>query len=105
MVNLTVPPLDIKEGDTLRMKCVARLIPPTSGGSFSWTLNTKPLSNGDRVNIQSTYDPLGHLHLSELLLLDLLWKDDGKYLSNLLFISLGQPGLSVRGQPGCSKAV
>ena len=88
MVNLTVPPLDIKEGDTLRMKCVARLIPPTSGGRFSWRLNSKPLSNGDRVNIQSTYDPLGDLHVSELLLLDLSWKDVGNYLSYHLFMSL-----------------
>ena len=77
-MNFTVLPFDINEGNMSRMECVARLNPPTSGGSFSWMLNDQSLSNGDRVEIKSDYDPLGKLHPSRLLLKDLSWKDSGK---------------------------
>ena len=78
-VNLTVPPFDINEGNTSRMECVAKLNPPHHGGSFSWMLKGQPLRNGERVNIKSKYDPLGELHVSEMLLRNLSWKDGGRF--------------------------
>ena len=87
-MNFTVPPFDITEGNTSRMECVARLNPPTREGSFSWMLKDQSLSNGERVNIKSEYDPLGKLHTSRLLLKDLTWKDSGKVVSIILLILL-----------------
>ena len=59
------------------MECVAKLNPPYRGGSFSWMLKGQPLRNGERVNIKSEYDPLGELHTSRFLLVDLTWRDSG----------------------------
>ena len=78
-INLTIPPFDINEGNTFRMECVADLNPPNHGGSFSWMLNGQPLRNGERVNIKSKYDPLGEVHVSEMLLRDVSWKDEGRF--------------------------
>ena len=70
------------------MECVAHLNPPNCGGSFSWMLKDQPLRNGERVNIKSEYDPLGELHTSRLLIVDLSWKDSGKVVFINFLISL-----------------
>ena len=63
-------------------------------GSFEWELKGKVLMNGQRINIDTTYDVCSGLHHSQVTLKQPSWRDTGEICITYLITCIKMPTLA-----------
>ena len=75
------------------MKCYVYQELVSSRGSFEWKLKGKVLINGQRINIDTTYDVCTGLHHSQVHLKEPSWRDSGEICIPYLITCIKMPTL------------
>ena len=76
-MDLTIEPHDVTEGRMCVIQCTALLDYPKMGGAITWKMKDTITTDGDRIKIETDFDPKDPKYVSRLTLNESSWTDTG----------------------------